>query len=147
MGVLAPIGRLLFAAIFIFSGLNHFMQYSSMVAYARTVPLPVSAEVAIIGSGVVLVVGGLSVLLGLYARVGAVLLAGFLLSAAFFFHRFWGVADPMQAQMQMTHFMKNVSMAGGALLITYFGPGPFSLTRRRDSRGGSLGVPLRQRHA
>lgn len=147
MGVLAPLGRLLFSAIFIFSGLNHFMQYSSMVAYARTTALPVSPEVAILGSGVVLVLGGLSVLLGLYARLGALLLAGFLLSAAFFVHRFWGIADPVQAQMQMTHFMKNVSMAGGALLITYFGPGPFSLTRRKDPRGGSLGVPLRQRHA
>src|SRR5690606_5449627 len=123
--------------------LNHFMQYGGMVAYARSTPLPVSPEVAVIGSGVVLVVGGLSVLLGLYARVGAVLLTGFLLSSAFFFHRFWSIEDPMQAQAQMTHCMKNVSMAGGALLILYFGPGPFSLTRRRDARRGTLGVPLR----
>lgn len=146
MGVLAPLGRLLFSAIFIFSGLNHFMQYGAMVAYARSTPLPVSPELAVIGSGVVLVLGGFSVLLGLFARVGAVLLAAFLLSAAYFFHRFWGVEDAVQAQMQLTHFLKNVSMAGGALLLAYFGPGPFSLSRRREARRGTLGVPLPQRN-
>jgi putative oxidoreductase len=46
-------------------------------------------------------------------------------------HRFWGVADPMAAQMQMIHFMKNVSMLGGALIVTQLGSGPWSL----DSRG------------
>ncbi|XXF77667.1 DoxX family protein [Myxococcaceae bacterium GXIMD 01537] len=143
MGILAPIGRLLFSAIFIFSGLNHFMQYSSMVEYARSVHLPVSPELAIIGSGVVLVLGGLSVLLGFYARAGAALLFLFLLSAAFFFHHFWDLTDPAQAQQQMVHFMKNLSMAGGALLIMYFGPGPFSLSRRKEGARRSLGMPLR----
>lgn len=146
MGILAPIGRLLFSAIFIFSGLNHFMQYSSMVAYARGANLP-WPELAILGSGVVLVVGGLCVLLGAFARLGAALIALFLLASAFMVHHFWDLADPVQAQQQMTHFMKNVSMAGGALLITYFGPGPFSLRRRKEAARGTLAVPMRQRHA
>jgi putative oxidoreductase len=46
-------------------------------------------------------------------------------------HKFWGISDPMVAQMQMVNFMKNVSMLGGALLITQFGSGPWSL----DTRG------------
>jgi putative oxidoreductase len=46
-------------------------------------------------------------------------------------HRFWGVSDPMMAQMQMINFMKNVSMLGGALIITQFGAGPWSLDSRR----------------
>jgi putative oxidoreductase len=147
MGLLAPLGRLLFSAIFIFSGLNHFMQYPGMVAYARSANLP-WPELAILGSGVLLVVGGLCVLLGAFARLGAALIALFLVASAVMVHRFWGLADAQQAQQQMIHFMKNLSMAGGALLITYFGPGPFSLRRRRtDGRGGMLSVPMRQRHA
>jgi putative oxidoreductase len=46
-------------------------------------------------------------------------------------HKFWTVTDPMMAQIQIILFMKNVSMLGGALLISQFGAGPFSL----DARG------------
>jgi putative oxidoreductase len=47
-------------------------------------------------------------------------------------HKFWTVTDPMMAQNQMVHFMKNVSMLGGALLVSQFGAGPFSLDARRS---------------
>jgi len=47
-------------------------------------------------------------------------------------HKFWLVTDPMMAQIQMILFMKNVSMLGGALLISQFGAGPFSLDARRS---------------
>lgn len=149
MGLLAPLGRLLFSAIFIFSGLNHLMQYSSMVGYARGIGLP-RPELAIIGSGILLLVGGLSVLLGLFARLGAALLAIFLVASAFMVHHFWTFTNPMEAQLQMVNFMKNISLAGASLLIMYFGPGPFSLTRKRETGlGGSLsgGGSLRHRHA
>jgi hypothetical protein len=49
-------------------------------------------------------------------------------------HKFWTVTDPMTAQIQMILFMKNVSMLGGALLISQFGAGPFSLDARRSRR-------------
>jgi len=45
-------------------------------------------------------------------------------------HKFWGISDPMQAQIQMIMFMKNLSMLGGALLITQFGAEPLSLDAR-----------------
>ncbi|MBN1210192.1 MAG: DoxX family protein [Myxococcaceae bacterium] len=126
MHALAPIGRLLFAAIFISSGVNHFLQVNSMTAYASSAGLP-APRFAILASGVIILLGGLCVLLGVFARLGAALLALFLLATAFTMHRFWGLADPQLAQDQLAHFMKNLSMAGGALIITYFGPGPFSL--------------------
>ena len=46
-------------------------------------------------------------------------------------HKFWTVTDPLMYQMQMVMFMKNVSMLGGALLISQFGSGPWSLDSRR----------------
>jgi putative oxidoreductase len=42
-------------------------------------------------------------------------------------HRFWGLTDPQATMMQMVMFEKNLSMLGGALLITHFGSGPYSV--------------------
>jgi putative oxidoreductase len=42
-------------------------------------------------------------------------------------HRFWGVADPQVAALQRVMFMKNLSMAGAALMLMYYGSGPMSL--------------------
>ncbi|WP_257451201.1 DoxX family protein [Archangium lipolyticum] len=128
MDALAPIGRLLFSAIFIFSGFNHFTNAETMIGYARSAGLPLPA-LAIYGSGVVLVVGGVCILLGVFARIAAAAIAAFLVLAALTMHRFWGL-PPEQAAMQMIHFWKNISMAGGALLLAYFGPGPYSVRAR-----------------
>ncbi|QSQ12452.1 DoxX family protein [Myxococcus landrumensis] len=142
MGVLVPIARLLFSAIFITSGLNHFIQLDALTAVAQASGVP-EPRWAVLLSGTALVLGGLSVLLGVFARLGAAVIALFLLSAAFMVHRFWLVADPLEAQNQLIHFMKNLSMAGGALFIVYFGSGPYSLRRsgRQEGLGGKLGSP------
>ncbi|QRK10284.1 DoxX family protein [Archangium violaceum] len=128
MDALAPLGRLLFSAIFIFSGFNHFANGEAMMGYARSAGLPFPA-LAIYGSGVVLLVGGVCILLGVFARIAAVAIAVFLVAAALTMHRFWGL-PPQEAAMQMTHFWKNISMAGGALLLVHFGPGPYSIRAR-----------------
>ena len=57
----------------------------------------------------------------------------FLIPVTLMMHKFWTVTDPTMAQIQMIMFMKNVSMLGGALLISQFGAGPFSLEGRRSS--------------
>ena len=82
--------------------------------------------------GVISLVGGLSILLGYRAKIGAWLIVLFLVLVTPIMHKFWGVADPMMAQAQMINFMKNLSMLGGALLITQFGAGPLSLDARRS---------------
>ena len=74
---------------------------------------------------------GLSILLGYHAKIGAWLIALFLVGVTPMMHRFWGVSDPMMAQTQMIMFMKNASMLGAALIITQLGSGPWSL----DARG------------
>jgi putative oxidoreductase len=47
-------------------------------------------------------------------------------------HNFWAVKDPMMAQMQMAMFLKNVTMLGGALLISQFGAGRLSVDAKRN---------------
>jgi len=56
----------------------------------------------------------------------------FLVPVTLMMHRFWGISDPMQAQTQMIMFMKNVSMLGGALVISQLGAGPLSFDAQRE---------------
>ena len=81
-------------------------------------------------SGVLAGLGGLSIMLGYRAKIGAWLIVLFLVPVTLALHNFWAVTDPMMAQMQFAMFMKNVSMLGGALVVTYFGAGPLSLDAR-----------------
>ena len=89
------------------------------------------ASIAVPFSGVLAILGGLSILLGYHARIGAWLIALFLVGVTPMMHNFWAVSDPMMHQIQVIMFMKNVSMLGGALLISQFGSGPLSLDSRR----------------
>ncbi len=126
-GPVVLLGRLLFALIFAMAGLNHFSRQT--IAYAASSGVPL-ASIAVPISGALAIVGGLSILLGFRARIGAWLIVLFLIGVTPMMHNFWAVADPMMRQMQMIMFMKNLSMLGGALLITQFGAGPWSLDHR-----------------
>jgi putative oxidoreductase len=128
-GVVVVLGRLLFAAIFLMAGLGHFSKQEIGYAAAQGVPL---ASIAVPFSGVLALAGGLSILLGYRAKLGAWLIVLFLIPVTVMMHNFWAVKDPMMAQIQMAMFMKNVSMLGAALLITQFGAGPLSLDVRRS---------------
>ncbi len=109
-------GRILFSAVFVFSGLGHFMQLEEMSEYAgqKGVPAP---KLMIVVTGVVVLLGGLSILFWTQVIIGAWLLAGFLLLAAFTIHNFWAVEDPQQAQVEMQQFMKNLALAGAAIVF------------------------------
>lgn len=128
MTALVVIGRVLFALIFVLSGINHLVKLGSYSEYAASNGVP-AASVAVVVTGVVILAGGLMVLLGWKARLGGLLLTIFLIPTALFMHRFWGLEDAMMAQNQMAHFLKNMSMAGAGLLIFYFGSGPGSLEK------------------
>lgn len=127
-GAAVLVGRVFFSLIFILAGLNHFTK--QMIAFAASQGVPV-ASIAVPLSGVIAVLGGLSILLGYRAKIGAWLIVLFLIGVTPL-HNFWAVKDPMMAQIQMIMFMKNVSMLGGALLISQFGAGPLSFHARRS---------------
>jgi putative oxidoreductase len=120
----AVLGRLLFSAIFLASGPMHFSQETIQMAATQGVPL---ASVAVPASGILAIAGGLSVLLGYRARLGGLALVLFLVPATFMMHPFWAAPDAAAMKLQLTMFMKNLSLIGGALLITQFGAGPMSL--------------------
>jgi putative oxidoreductase len=124
MRAAVPIGRALFSLIFLTSVLGSFSSDGIAAAAAHGVPF---ANVLVPLSGVLALVGGLSVLLGYRARFGAFLLLLFLVPVTLVMHRFWGVHDAQQAMLQRVMFLKNLSIIGGALLVTYYGSGPVSL--------------------
>jgi putative oxidoreductase len=128
---LVPLGRLLFTLIFLVSVPMHFSAQG--IDYAAQSGLP-WANVLVPLSGIVALVGGLSVLLGYHARIGALLLALFLIPVTLIMHAFWNIPDAQMAQLQMAMFMKNVSMLGAALMILHFGAGPISIDAARTRR-------------
>jgi len=130
MAVVVLAGRLLYAAIFIVASLGHFSKQEIGYAAQQGVPM---AEWLVPVSGLIALAGGLSILVGYRARIGAWLLVLFLVPVTIMMHNFWAVKDPMTAQMQLAMFMKNLSILGGALIISYFGPGPLSLDGWRKS--------------
>ena len=121
---LVPVGRVLFAFIFIVSFGHHFSPES--VAYARAAGVP-APEVAVPAAGVIGLAGGLSVALGFRARIGAGLLLLFLVPVTLWMHAFWRETDPAMIQMHQIHFVKNLALAGATLIIAYFGAGPISV--------------------
>ena len=128
VGPVVLLGRLFFALIFLMAGPNHFSSQTIAFAASQGVPL---APIAVPFSGVLALVGGLSILLGYRVRIGAWLIALFLIGVTPTMHKFWIVSDPMMHTMQMVMFMKNVAMLGSALLISQLGAGPWSLDGRR----------------
>jgi putative oxidoreductase len=116
MDVVALIGRILFALLFLGSAYGHLTQSAAMAGYAasRGVPQP---KLAVLASGVLILVGGLLVLLGLWMDLGALLLVIFLVPTAVLMHPFWKETDPMAKQNEMISFQKDIALAGAALII------------------------------
>jgi len=120
---LAIPGRLLMSVIFLISGygkITNFSMYAGMMGSKMGEPkvmlaLAIFAEVA----------GGLSLLLGLWSRAGALGLFIFLIPTTLMFHNFW-VADSAHYQEQFVNFLKNVAIMGGLLMLMAHGAGPLS---------------------
>lgn len=118
-GVILLIGRILFGGVIAFTGVNHFLQTDQMTGYAEHKGLP-APKAGVLGSGAVLILGGLSIAAGIFPALGGLAVAVFLIIAALMFHDFWAVPEDQQ-QTEMTQFLKNVALAGGALIIAAVG--------------------------
>ena len=132
-GMVLLIGRVVFSFFFIYSGFNHLTKLGMYSQFARMSGVPAPTVLTAL-SGVMLLAGGLSILLGVKVRWGSLLIAAFPIPAAFTVHKFWGIADPMMAANQAAHFWKNISLTGACLMFyglatLYAGRWPFSIGR------------------
>jgi len=110
------VGRTLLGLFFIFSGLNHFTVFQQMSDFAegRGVPLP---GVAVAGTGLMLIAGGVSVLGGFWVRWGLGGLILFLAVVTPWIHSYWRMEDPHRRQEEQLHFMKNLALLGALLML------------------------------
>jgi putative oxidoreductase len=125
---LALLGRILLALIFITSGFGKIGGFEGTVGYIASKGLPMASVVAAL-TILVELGGGLAVAFGFLTRWAALALAVFSVLAALIFHNYWGVPAE-QVMMQQINFWKNISIAGGFLMVFAFGPGRYSVDRR-----------------
>ena len=124
----ATAGRGLLSVIFLLAGVMKFVNWQQTAEHMAAKGMPL-VNVLLPIAAAVEVLGGLSLLLGLRARVGALVLFLFLIPATLIFHNFWAHSGAEQAN-QMMHFMKNVAIMGGLLMVVGLGSGPLSLDGR-----------------
>lgn len=107
------VARLLFGGVLAFMGTNHFLQTDQLTGYAEYKGLP-APRASVLASGTVLVLGGVAIAVGVFPLVAGATLAAFLLVSALVMHDFWAVPEE-DKQDEMTGFLKNVALAGGAI--------------------------------
>jgi putative oxidoreductase len=120
-------GRIIAGGYFLMGGFNHFAKLKMMAGYAKSKGTP-APELAVGGTGVILLLGGASLLLGYHPTIGAILLVIFLIGVSFGMHNFWAVQDPMAKMAEMVNFMKNMALIGFVLMtLAIPRPWPMSL--------------------
>jgi len=123
------VGRILLGLIFVLAGFGKIGGFDGTVGYIASKGLPMPQVVAAL-TILVELAGGLALVFGLFTRWAALGLAVFTLLAAVIFHNFWAVPEA-QMVMQRTHFLKNLSIVGGMLVLFAFGPGALSVDAKR----------------
>ena len=121
------IARIFLSLIFLSSMLGKIGNFEGTAGYMQKMGMTFATEFFLVGAIVLLALGGLSVLLGYRAKLGAVLLMIFLVPATLIFHT--DFAD----KLQMIMFMKNLAIMGGLLMVHAYGSGPYSLDRKGDA--------------
>ena len=120
------LARVLLGLIFVMSGLTKITGFEATQQQMASQGMPLTA-VFLVGAIVVEILGGLSVILGLWARAGAAALVLFLIPATLIFH------TDFSQQTQMVMFLKNLSIMGGLLLVLAFGSGPYRIRALTES--------------
>ncbi len=124
--VLFLAGRLIVGSYYVMGGANHFINWDMLTNYAKSKNVPL-AKWAVLFSGLLLLLGGASILTGVLSQIGILCIAAFFLGVTFKMHDFWNA--PKEEQMaQKINFMKNMALLGSALMwLAIQTPWPFSL--------------------
>ena len=116
MAIVFLIGRIIFGGYFLLNAYNHLVKGGHMAGYAASKGVP-SPKLAIFVSGVLLLIGGVSMVLGLYPLIGVIALVVFLIPVSFMMHAFWKIQDPMARMGERIAFQKNMALIGAALMM------------------------------
>ena len=116
MEYLFVLGRVLLGGYFIMSGVNHFKHVAMLTGYAKSKSVPMPRE-AVLLTGLMMVLGGLGVLLGVYVEFSVFLLCAFLLVTSLQMHQFWKIQDHMERLPEEINFKKNFALFGALLML------------------------------
>jgi len=130
------VGRTVFGGFFLYNGINHFVSRRMLTDYARSKGVP-AADAAVPASGLLILAGGLSLLAGRQPKMGAGLIATFLLGVSPLMHAFWKERGHEQRMQEMVNFTKNMALAGGAMMAAAR-PEPWPYTFRVPARNTAL---------
>ena len=116
MPILFVLGRILLGGYFLMSGYNHFKNLSGSAGYAASkgVPMP---KLAVGFSGLLLLIGGITILLGIWTNIGIYALVLFFIPVTFQMHAYWNETDPAMKMNQRISFMKNIALLGAILML------------------------------
>jgi uncharacterized membrane protein YphA (DoxX/SURF4 family) len=116
MTSLFVLGRIIFGAYFLYAGINHFQHEKNLTGYAKMKGVP-SPKLAVLVSGIMLIVGGAGILLHMYVSQSALLLIIFMIPTTFMMHNFWKGGDAMQKMNDQVAFLKNVALIASLLMM------------------------------
>jgi len=116
MEILFIVGQAIFGGFFLMTGANHFMKLKDMTGYAASKKVP-APKLATLATGLLLVLGGLGIILQSYVTLALWAVIIFLVPTSLIMHTFWKETDPQVKMMEMTQFMKNMALAGAALML------------------------------
>jgi len=116
MEYLFVLGRILLGGYFVMSGFNHFKNLDMLAGYAQSKGVPMH-KASVLLTGLMMLLGGLGILLGVYIQLSIILLAVFLVVTTFKMHQYWKVSDPMYKMGEQVNFYKNLGLLGAVLML------------------------------
>jgi putative oxidoreductase len=124
--ILFLIGRIIVGLFFLMNAGNHFMQLGMMVPYAKSKGVP-QTRLAVLGTGLLLLVAAVTLVTGFYPDVGVAALVVFFVPVSVMMHNFWAIDDEQQKMVEMVNFTKNMALLGFALMTLAI-PEPWELS-------------------
>jgi putative oxidoreductase len=125
------LGRLIYGGYFAYNGVNHFKNEETMAQYAGSKGVP-AADAAVLGTGALLVLGGVCVAAGYKPRAGLAMITTFLAGVTPAMHQFWNAKDQQERLSETINFTKNLALLGSTLMLMRMPrPWPASIERQR----------------
>jgi putative oxidoreductase len=125
------VGRMIFGGFFLYNGANHFLSHAMFVQYTAAKGVPMS-DIAVPIAGLLILVGGLCVIAGLWPYLGASCIALFLIGVTPIMHNLWDMADETQRTIELANFAKNLALLGATVMMVGVPrPWPYSLEQQK----------------
>jgi putative oxidoreductase len=125
--------RIVLGAYYLFNALNHFTMHGMMSAYAASKGVP-APGLSVLVAGILLLIGGLSIITGYKPTIGVIALVVFLVPVTFFMHNFWAEQEQMMRLNQMVNFLKNIALLASAVMFLAIPqPWPKSVGEKKSS--------------